>query len=88
MNLAPFLILMGGLMGGITLIALLFASWIFLVRFRRMRYSPDANIALQRLISELRSQVPYQNQDVLRIEGIWAFDYPKVAILFGSSNAL
>ncbi|MCX7099825.1 MAG: hypothetical protein NTV43_18175 [Methylococcales bacterium] len=85
LNLAPFLLLLGVLLAGIILIVLFFACWIF---FGSMRYSPEANIALQRLMSELRSQASYQNQGVLKIESIWTFGYPKVAVLFESSHAL
>ncbi len=88
MNLTPFLVLIGGLFAVVIAIILLFACWILLVRCRRMRYSPGADNALQRLIRELRSQISSQYQDVLEIEGIWAFDYPKVAVLFGSNHAL
>ena len=53
-----------------------------------MRCSPEGAAALTRLVAELRPQLLAGNQGVLEVEGVWAFDYPKVLVLFESDHAL
>jgi hypothetical protein len=69
---------------GVTLLV----AWLWWVRRRRMRCSPDGAAALGRLVATLSPRLRAGDHEVLSVEGVWAFDYPKVLVLFGSDRAL
>ena len=66
----------------------LFIVWVWWVRRRRMRYSPDGAAALGRLVATLSRRLLAGEHEVVAVEGVWGFDYPKVLVLFDSDRAL
>ncbi|MBL8415071.1 MAG: hypothetical protein JNM42_11600 [Propionivibrio sp.] len=53
-----------------------------------MSYSLNADVALKRLVQDLRKELVMGSQGILEVEGIWGYGWPKVVILFSSREAL
>ncbi|MBK7421944.1 MAG: hypothetical protein IPJ48_01945 [Propionivibrio sp.] len=53
-----------------------------------MSYSLNADVALKRLVQDLRTELVVGSQGILDVEGIWGYGWPKVVILFSSIEAL
>lgn len=53
-----------------------------------MSYSLNADVALKRLVKDLRTELVVGNQSILEVEGIWGYGWPKVVILFSSIESL
>jgi len=54
----------------------------------RMSYSPDADRALTRFIKELETDLVAGNQGILGVAGAWGYGWPKMLVLFASTDAL
>jgi hypothetical protein len=53
-----------------------------------MSYSIIADVALKRLVQDLRTELVVGSQGILEVDGIWGYGWPKVVILFASKEAL
>lgn len=54
----------------------------------RMSYSSAADLALKRLAQDLRMELVANGLGILEVGGIWVYNWPKVVILFESTQAL
>ena len=75
------------LLSVLSLAAALLVGVVWWVRRHRMRYSPEGAAALARVVATLRARL-LDELGIVAVEGIWAFDYPKVLVLFDSDSAL
>jgi len=62
-------------------------SMVFALR-PQMGYSPDADRALDRFIKELEVELVVGHQGISGVAGVWGYGWPKVLILFASTDAL
>jgi len=51
-------------------------------------YSLNADVALKRLVQDLRTELVVGSQGIMEVEGIWVYGWPRVVILFSSMEAL
>ena len=75
---------------GLAAVFVLFVGWVLCFRpfFSGLRRSPDSNAALHRLAGEIRTTLLLEKISVLRFEGIWEYNFPKVIIICASNDAL
>ena len=73
---------------GIAVAVGLFLGWVFLSGRKRMHYSVEADAAFRRAVEEIQTVLVAESESIRRVEGIWLYGYPKVAILFATDEAL
>jgi hypothetical protein len=72
----------------ITALAGLFVAWVATSGAKRMSYSEPASEALQQFARKLQERLVAEDAGVTRVTSMWAYGYPKIALLFSSKEAL
>ena len=71
---------------GLAVVFVLFFGW--LLCFHGLSHSANSDAALQHLAEEIRTTLVAENIPVLRVAGIWEYNFPKVIIICASDDAL